>query len=339
MKLSQLPPDCRALARSRADADHRRDCPHCGEFLTRSPAYLCLGHRRARLLQDAVGLAVRAHLSLAKSALARGRDGLREAFRHWEAAIEVASHAGAQVRTKRAIVRVALGRARALSRVRSPHRGDRLSEAIDLLDRARQQIGGADGDQLAAQESEILLQRGTWYGSTGFEYGVQSYDEAVKDLRRALELNPASLRTWDHLARALIFDASDRHLSGAPRQALRLVSEGLTVLHDGMQRMDGPSQLREMLLQALDELQEMILHELSVEELARRIADRVSPGPVSGAAGLPQVQEPAAAAEELMARNDVAGAITTLIAALRHDPANGTLLRNLIHAVERWAAG
>jgi hypothetical protein len=330
-KLSDLPADCgRGPALAAGGEEHLAACSCCQAFLAGNPGYLCLPHRRARLLQDAVELATRAYLDLAQAALTTGRQSCEEAIERWRDAIEASRNAGAQVRTKRAIVRVVLGRADALDQERGRQRGERLTEAIELIERARELIGGADEGQLAAKAAEVLTDRGVWYGNGGYEDVIPDFERAAQDLRRALELTPGALHALDNLSRALIFQAANLPPSSGARRSFELFAEALSVLNEGLRRTGGHRQLLSVLAQALDELDERVLFELSPEELSRSIAEVNGGGP-GGAASL------ATLADEKLGRGDDAGALRALIAAVRRDAGDDAIRCKLLEAVERKA--
>lgn len=240
-----------------------------------------------------------------------------------------------QVRTKRAVVRMALGRADALTEERGRRRGERLTEALELIERVRRQIGGSDEGQLRAKASELLTDRGIWYGYSCRDYEDPDYEKAAVDLRQALQLNPNSLHAWDNLARALIFHADNLNDAGNRQRRLELIIDGLTVLHEGLQRTAGHRQLYRMLGQALDQLEEITLHDLSVDELARRFDETVSADPGVPKTGAGRAQELFTLATQRLEKGDVSGAISALIAAVRGDPTNETMRRLLIDAVKR----
>lgn len=240
-------------------------------------------------------------------------------------------NAGAQVRTKRAIVRVVLGRADALDQERGRQRGERLTEAIELIEKARELIGGADEGQLAAKAAEVLTDRGVWYGNGGYEEMDPDFERAAQDLRRALELTPGALHALDNLSRALIFQAANLPPSSGSRRSFELFAEALSVLNEGLRRTDGHRQLLSVLAQTLDELDERVLFELSPEELSRSIAD-VNGGGTGAAASLAEL------ADEKLGRGDEAGALRALIAAVRRDAGDDAIRGKLLAAVERKAS-
>ncbi len=334
-RLADLAEECPGSAGAAAvSAEHLRACAACLACAGANPAYLCLPHRPARRLQDAVELATRAHLAMAQTALTVGGGDLAPAFQRWHEAVEVSRNSGTQVRTKRAIVRVVLGRAQALAQERGARRGERLTAAIDLVERARGLIGGADQGQLAALAAKLLTDRGVWYGYGCHEYENPDYERAAEDLRRALALTPDSLHARDNLSRALIFQAANLQGERGGRSPLRLLAEAIAVLHEGLCRTAGHGQLVEMLQRGLDELEECVLYDLSTEELAQRIAaaDGARSGPPVG--GGEDARQLAADAARRRAAGDETGELMTLITAVRRDAADDVVRRSLLDAVK-----
>jgi tetratricopeptide (TPR) repeat protein len=265
-------------------------------------------------------------MEVAQNALATGTTGFGDALRQWENAIQIARNAGSSARTKQAIARMVLGRANALDQEEGPRQGERLTEALELLAAVRRLLGDVEEAQLRGKEAEILTDRGVWYGSGCTEFGEDpDFERAENDLRLALELNPESIRTVMSLASALVFGASS--LSDAVNRTKRrvMVAEGLKVLYKGMQRTSGHHHLRRVLLVALEQLQEMVLEGLTMEQLSERfreIDNRAKPEANAGtqAAGSP---------------TDTVETITTLITALRKNPADEESMRRLIEILQR----
>lgn len=318
------------------------DCAECAEFAERNPGYMDLRHRRTRLLQDAVDLATRAFLALAKAALVDGRPGVDMALRHWREAIEVAANIGASVRVKQALVPVALGRADVL---KDEHWGtrltdERLTEAIDLIAATRQLVGHVDAGQLTAKEAELLTIRGTWRGCWCYEYEEPSYQRGVDDLRRALTLNPESLDTRDNLTHGLIFWAQSlNHQSGAGLQ-LRLLGEALTTVHEGWLRAPGYVPFGAVLAEVLDEFEQWCFDELTDEELDRRLRERST---VPEAEASTTAEQHIRKADEELERYPVAG-LLHLIAAVRAVPRAEIRMRlvdsvTLVSGRAEWSEG
>lgn len=332
--LRALPPIHRARL---ADLPREGEAPDDEVFARSNPSYLALPHRSARRLQDAVELAVRAWLDLAQAALTAGGGGLDEAIRCWRQAIEVSRGSGSQVRTKRALVRLVLGRAKALSQERGSRRGERLSAAIELVEQARRLVGGADEGQLGPMAAQLLTDRGVWYGYGCHEWENPDYEKAAGDLRRALELTPDSLHARDNLSRALIFQAANLQGERDSPGPFAPLAEAIGVLHEGLCRTAGHRQLLEMLRRGLDELEECILYELSDEDLAGRIARTDGARAAAGESDADKARQLAATAARRRAQGDLTGELMALITAVRRDAGNDAIRHSLLDAVQRRA--
>ncbi|OLB75767.1 MAG: hypothetical protein AUI14_20435 [Actinobacteria bacterium 13_2_20CM_2_71_6] len=324
--LTGLPPDC---AGPGSDvAGHLAHCPHCPDFVARNPAYLLLPGRRARLLQDAVDLAVRAHLALARGALVGGPGGVDRAVGEWAEAIRAAENAMSTVRTKRAIVRIVLGRVQALADEDGPRLGEHLDEGVALIERVMPLLGAIDRERLLARLAELLTERGVWHGYVCHRYGGEpDFRRAESDLRRALELRPDSVRTRDNLVRALVFN--DGPGAGDPAARLRVLYEALLLVHDGLNRQPGRRRFIGTLEHALGDLAELILARRSFAELADLMgAEDVPAGdPADRARAL------LARAEASRAAGDRTGALYDLVRAALLDPDNPRIRQALLDAL------
>ncbi|MFI0409330.1 CHAT domain-containing protein [Actinomadura sp. 3N508] len=271
--LTDRPGDC--AGKAAASAAHVRSCEHCGEFLTRSPAYALLSRRRARLIQDSADLAVRAHLALAQIAITRA--DLERTLSEFAAALRVSRGAGMEVRTQRAAARMVLGRIEALSGQRGSRRGAGLDEAVTLLERAKPVIGSMDGDLLARYEAgyaEVLAERGVWRGSECTQYDQEADPVSGEDdLRRALAINPTNAYARDNLARALVFSLDGRRDGAGPAEKLAVLLEALAILHAGLLAIPTHRWFVRTLGRALEALETVALGELDYDRLSGLIQE------------------------------------------------------------------
>jgi hypothetical protein len=329
-RLADLPADCAPDARQ-ANPEHADRCAYCSSFAERGDwAYLYLPHRHARLLLDAVEIATRANLALAQAALVRGTDALDEAREWWRQAVEASRRAGSQVRTKRAIARVVLGRASALFNETGARRAERLTEAIALIEAALSIVGGVDEGQLVGKQAEMLTARGIWHG-TCYEFAEPDFEQALVDLRRALELNPESQYCRENLVHALI-QAAMVVGSGDTQNKLPLLADAIAILHDGIQRSGSHHEFRDLLATSFGELEEWASHELSSAEIVRLVVqmgegDDDADGATRRAASLGEQ------AERKLESGDLIGGMRLLLAAAREEPGDAGLRRRLIDVV------
>jgi hypothetical protein len=331
--LADLPPDCSGAPGD--GTEHLRACEHCRHFLRDNPAYTYLPHRRARLLQDGVDLAVRAHLAIALAALTGGDGDLDRPMEQWALAIQISGNAAMPVRTKHAVLRMVLGRAEALAEEDGAEQGNCLDQAIALVESAVPLLGGLGREPLMAKLAVLLTDRGVWRGYGCRDFGLQpDLGLAGGDLRRAVELNPESARARDYLARTLVFGSGDRPGANTYRGRLRLLGEAITILDDGCNRAPAP-RLLDTLGDALEELQSLLFRDLSIGALGRLIEDFGSDFGDSTA----RAAELADAAEQTLRDGDVAGALRDLVRATQLNPAEAQLRRALLNAINHELGG
>lgn len=336
-RLVDLPPDCAGTSDDGGgdgggDRDeHIAACEHCQEFVRLNPAYTYLSHRRARLLQDGVDLAIRAHLAIARAALTGPQRGLDRALEQWALAVQVSENAAMSVRTKHAILRMVLGRAEALADEDGAEHGACLDQAVALVESVAALLGGLGREPLMAKLAVLLTSRGVWHGYGCRDFGFQpGMDLAGQDLRRAMALNPESARTRDYLARTLVFGPPDQQGTDTYHGQLRRLRDAVAILNDGLNHALAP-RLLDTLQDALEELQSLLFGDLSIGELGRLIEEF---GADFGDATV-RAAELAASGERQLSAGDVAGALRDLVRATRLDPADERFRRGLLDAIDQ----
>ncbi|MDJ1137446.1 CHAT domain-containing protein [Streptomyces iconiensis] len=349
--LADLPDDC--VPEGRGEAGHAVQCTHCTEFLRDNPAYTHLARRRSRLVQDTVDLAVRARLALARIALTGTEPDPDGALEQWAEAIRVAQAGAMTVRTKHAIARTVLGRADALADGTGDRLGACLDAAVDLVDRALPLLGAPGREQLSGKLSELLSTRGVWRGYGCADFGMRpDIPRAEADLRRALALNPESVRARDNLARALVFGMESRAVPRTPFHKLGTLHEALTLVHEGLERAPTHARFRETLGETLQDLEALLLNGLSFDELAAFFRpsgteEGAATGPDAGT-GPDAHTGPGAEAATGAGGGAGAGresptervggttaAVHRLVRATRADPADAALRRDLLATVQQ----
>jgi tetratricopeptide (TPR) repeat protein len=316
MRLTELTPDCTHSARG--DSVPGLECPQCCEFLRENPPYLNLLNRQTRLFQDGVRLAIDSHLASAEAALISREANLEESFSHWRQAIALARNVGMQVRTKQSVVRTVLGRASVLEDERGQQRGERLSQAIELVERSRRMLGGVDEDRLKEQQSVLLTARGVWFGYGCHDWETPDYEKAASDLREALNLRPTSITARDNLARALVYHATNLRLNGASGSAWRLAAEALQVVDKGLRQFPDHARLQKMLLQVLEEIEDLAGSE-SLEATLERLDKVITPRATTDNSR-DRAQKLLVVARTRVAQRDISGAIIDLVEAARLIP-------------------
>ncbi|MEV0091410.1 CHAT domain-containing protein [Streptomyces sp. NPDC050738] len=334
--LRDLPPEC--PGGHTASAAEAEGCPGCAAFLKNNPAYAALTGRRTRLVQDTVDLAVRAHLVLARTALAHGEQGLPRAKEEWAAAIRVSVRAAVAARTKKAILRMVLGRAEVLAEESGERMGDCLDEAVILVESAiplLRPLGNNDRGRLEAKLSDLLSFRGVWRGYTRADYGLpRDHHGSEDDLRRSLVLNPESVRARNNLVRGLIFGRATRIPREHRAERLSVLREALGLLDEGLERVPTYARYWDTLGEILEDLEAPLLSRLSPRELGEQIArareetERARGNPRSRAGEL------AAEAASRQVAGDLPGALHCLVRATRIDRTNATVRHDLMGVID-----
>ncbi|MFE2942043.1 CHAT domain-containing protein [Streptomyces sp. NPDC059255] len=329
-RMPELPADCGGPG---ADGHPGiGECPPCQDFLRRNPAHTYLPRRRNHLQQDAVGLAVRAHLFIARGLLAN-RGQLGRAMAELTEAIGIAANAAMTVRVKEAVLRLILGRVDALTDM-SVLQIDPLNESIALVEAALPVVGTVGTHTLTARWAALLVDRGIWYSSRCRDVGVQpDLPLGLADLRRALELNPASARPRLNLAQALIFEMDALPGGNTTGGRLTILREALVILHHGLIRAEADSRLLECQLGALEELEPLLLAGVGIDQLNDMITEY--------GAGAPVETDPSAHAEDLLRqaeekrlRGDRPGFLHRLVRACRTDPTSVRVRQALLDALD-----
>ncbi|GAB2717030.1 CHAT domain-containing protein [Streptomyces bullii] len=336
--LTELPEDCAGPGTTAGPGAHLEGCGHCRDFLRRNPAYLLLPRRHARFVQDGAALAVQARLALAQAALTSGSGGLDRALEQWSQAVRVSTRAGMPARTHWAVVQMVLGRVEALTYAEADQRDAALDEAVDLVERVKPVLQPLARDlaaQLDAQLSLLLSMRGVWRASARGRYGLPlDVPAAEADLRRALELNPASGHARDNLVRCLVFTLDGRTTDPVGR--LGLIEEALGLLHTGLGQQLAHG-YRETLTETLNELERLVSERIGIDglaELMRAMAQERHPDPADVASLARQLAERARRALE--EDGDVALAVHLLIRAARTDVSSARIRTFLLETVRRW---
>lgn len=324
----ELPADCAgptAPGHGRID-----DCARCQRFLAHDPAYTYLPNRSFRLLQDAVGLAVRARLSIARDLLAVRQ--LDRAMAELTAAIAVSANALMGPRTRQAVQRMIVGRVDALSEL-TMRDTVRLDEAITLIELALPVVGTPGRRPLTEKLADLLVDRGIWYGSMCIEHGLEpDITRGVAELRRAFELDPNSSWVRYNLAQSLI-SHSDALPARRAAPRLAVLCEGSQIVHFGLERDPASNRLLDAVRHLLDAVEPILLSERSVAELGQLIEEYGNDS-VMSMDGAERAVALAAAAERRRSAGDPTGCAHLLVRAVRADPTNSRIRLALIAAVE-----
>ncbi|WP_103339972.1 CHAT domain-containing protein [Amycolatopsis sp. CA-126428] len=324
LRRRELPEDCAGPARHGGVGD----CPHCREFVAHDPAYTYLPRRRSRMLVDAVGLAVRARLSIARDLLA-GRQ-LDPAIAGLAGAIDIADNAQIGVRAREATSRMIIGRADVLAESTAGSCAG-LDEAIELVERALPAFGDPIRTALTRKLAALLVDRGVWHGSACAEFGLPAdLARAVGELRRALRLDPDSAWVRYNLVQGLL------HYSGrltAAADKLAPLFEALSGVHGVIDQAGPTGRLRWVLGQTVDAIGEAVLGRLPAAEL-HRLIQSFDGDPAADLTGPAQARALAGQADRRRAAGDLSLCVHYLVMAVRADPSDERYRVDLLAALE-----
>ncbi len=223
---------CRAAASthqsySRSASQQIVVCPDsCLDFDYFNPGYAGLTGKGDSLRRDAIELAVQAYLALAQSEITAATANTQAACAHWRKGIELSKELGSQAneQTQRRIVEMTLGRAQVLQR------GEKLDEAITLLEVTEGVCDDRYGQELVGRLAELLAERGV--GACNEQ--PPRWEPGVNDLRQALSLNPHVARLRANLCAALQLWALQYHQQWRNDAAIGLLEESLRHAQEGL---------------------------------------------------------------------------------------------------------
>jgi hypothetical protein len=241
---------CQARARQTATTLLPRVyCGTCPHFEQANPSYRLLPNRGQALLDDALEIAIAAHLRLAEQILTSPTPILSAVAEHWRQVVALAkcmSKSPSRLQEVRlSIGEIGLGRARFLLH-RVSEEEDESSftwyEQIDELLRVSTEIAGPSAEFTTVQ-AEVLAQR-----------GIQRLNQedsdpvgAESDLRRAFELQPSSLHIREQLVIAKQKLAIFAEARGGLPRAMQILEEARHLCEDGLKMFPENSKLKEHL--------------------------------------------------------------------------------------------
>jgi tetratricopeptide (TPR) repeat protein len=182
---------CAVCAKTAGDTRSPKICrPGCTTFDERNPAYTCRGTGRRRFRADAVELAVQAHLSAARAAIATTEIDVATACGHWQ---KVAAMPEGVAELKAHLDDFVLPRVRFLRR-------SRQDVAVAVLEAYQGATSTGPHDELfgaaVVELSRLLAERGVEFANRD----RPKLAAAREDLRRAVKLNPSSWYACRNLA-------------------------------------------------------------------------------------------------------------------------------------------
>jgi tetratricopeptide (TPR) repeat protein len=218
----------------------------CEDFDYYNPGYAMLPDKGVRFREDAIELAIEAHLSLAQSEITIIPMDIQAACNNWREAITLSKELGSEAseQTQRRIVEMTLGRVQVLER------GGKLDEAISLLERAEGICDDRFDRDLVGRLAELLTDRGVKAGNEK----PPRCEEAVRDLRRAVALNPYAARPRVNLCIALRMWAAQCYSEGREDEAIERLKEAVRQAKEGTTVIPNYPELQQQMGQAQSEL-------------------------------------------------------------------------------------
>jgi CHAT domain len=247
---SLCPTDTSCPARARQTANTllpRVYCVTCPHFEQANPAYRLLPDAGQALLDDALEIAIAAHLRLAEQILTSPTPVLRAVAEHWRQAVELAkitSKGPSRLQeVQLSVGEIGLGRAQFLLHKVSEEEDESSFtwyEQIDELLRVSTEIAGRSADFTTVQ-AEALAQRGIQRLNQEDPVGAES------DLRQAFGLQPSSLRIREQLVVAKQELAIFAKVRGGLPRAMQILEEARQLCEDGLKMFPENSKLKEHL--------------------------------------------------------------------------------------------
>ena len=210
----------------------------CAHFDQYNPGYAGFEKKGARLRAAALELARAAHLAIAQAEITAASPNLATARTHWQAALALAQELAEAARTQHEIGAMVLGRSQALQR------RDKLDAAIELLEQAQDLCREPE---LKGRLAECLVERGVAAANDE----PPRWEAAVRDLRRAVRLNPHAPRARINLCAALLLWAGEYYERDDAVPAIALLEEASRCAREGLAFNQHNAQLREKLEEAV----------------------------------------------------------------------------------------
>ncbi len=211
----------------------------CPQFDECNPAYAAMDNGDQVLFGHAVELAIEAHMRMAELFIAAEQMEVQQAFTEWQKAVALAEEIDKAKETHSAIIEVIIGRAIVLEKRK------KLDEAIGLLDAT---VNLYQDDRLQGKLAELLTDQGVKAGNE------ERWEDAVKSLRRAHQLNPHVPRARNNLIIALRGYAAHCHSEGDHNRARESLAEALHILEAETAADHDDLRLREQLSRVRAEL-------------------------------------------------------------------------------------
>lgn len=303
-------------------------CPACGRFRAEDPAYAYLPGRDAHLWQDMVRIAVECHARIARDAvLGDDESGVDVAVREIGAILDSASAVGLDGWARGTVTDMVSACVEAMT-ARGNGRSLRPDRAVEVVVRLRDDLG-LRGDELRRLQAKALFQRAQEI-TLNDDHGACDYDQAIADLRLAIELNPTMLMARVGLAHTLVDRFVDQPwLLGQ----VAAMAETLTGLDQGLRLAPEMGSLHEALFRAAGHVRTLVYATMTSDE----IVTIEPPTDVPGESRTARAVRLARTAVKAAAAGDWRTALLLAVDAVEADPRSSFARSTLIDLVARWA--
>ena len=304
--------------------------PARGDFESRNPGFARLPNREAQLRRTLNEFEEQAHHKLAIDLITESPPRMQEAIDRWRSALAVAERIGRRAELLLEAQRVVVTRARQLQSDESVDRLERLHNAIEFLDMARDT--DLDGEPITDAVVEAILDRGL------FMHNEHSDHEAARnDARRAWRMAPGTPRALLALYAATISLALDKHFAGRDDLVRVLLKEASDLYADGVDHLANTRHMEEW-KQKADELQRLIdspQRPPEADEAIRNLEKTLGNLPQGGNSGT-HSSDPFAEALMKQSRNEFEGAIELYKKILQQNPDDRLIPTKLAKCYRAW---
>jgi tetratricopeptide (TPR) repeat protein len=295
----------------------------------KDPLYLAIRGGAALFRRDVAELEIETQVALALQFLAHVPPDLQRAEAAWRKIMRRANESNQRRTAAEAICKQAIGRVVALDRDIARDNLQRLTEAVEILDRANSVLRGMKSDELAVLLIEKLAERGKDH------FLANQVEKSLADCRRAFDLAPDDAFIREQYAFYLLSFARDKAKSGLADEALTMLEQAKRLVDQGLMDYPDDENLKETGDDINTELK--LLRNDGSSDVAWAELDQA----------LRQLQQPSensfvrdqmTKAEDLKEQGDYAGAATAVEEVLKQKPGYAWAKAEAVEIYVGWGA-